>query len=67
MYERGSGETRSCGTGIVAAATAANHESGETTWKVRVLGGECMVFLDTSGARLRGPAVIVAEGETFLA
>src|SRR5690625_1433850 len=67
VYERGSGETRSCGTGIVAAATAANHESGETTWKVRVLGGECTVFLDTSGARLRGPAVIVAEGETFLA
>ena len=66
VYERGSGETRSCGTGIVAAAAAANHKSGETTWQVRVPGGECTVFLDTTGARLRGPANIIAEGETYL-
>jgi diaminopimelate epimerase len=33
---------------------------------VRVPGGECTVFLDADGARLSGPAVIVAEGETSL-
>lgn len=66
VYERGSGETRSCGTGIVAAAAAAAPEGRSSTWKVRVLGGECTVHLDASGARLRGPAFIVAEGETSL-
>ena len=67
VFERGSGETRSCGTGIVAAASAATPAGEAATWKVRVPGGECTVLLDASGARLRGPAVIVAEGETHLA
>lgn len=66
VYERGSGETRSCGTGIVAAAAAATPRGEGATWRVRVPGGECMVFLDADGARLRGPAEIVAEGETAL-
>ena len=66
VYERGSGETRSCGTGIVAAAAAATPNGEGATWRVRVPGGECTVFLDADGARLRGPAVIVAEGETVL-
>ncbi|MFB8763444.1 diaminopimelate epimerase [Nocardiopsis alba] len=66
VYERGSGETRSCGTGIVATAAAATPEGQSATWRVRVLGGECTVELDASGARLSGPAVIVAEGETSL-
>ncbi|GAA3755165.1 diaminopimelate epimerase [Spinactinospora alkalitolerans] len=63
VYERGAGETRSCGTGIVAAAAAATPEERGATWRVRVPGGECTVILDAEGARLRGPAVIVAEGE----
>lgn len=66
VYERGAGETRSCGTGIVAAAAAATPVGEGATWRVRVPGGECTVFLDVSGARLRGPAVIVAEGTTSL-
>ncbi|WP_150242126.1 diaminopimelate epimerase [Nocardiopsis quinghaiensis] len=66
VYERGSGETRSCGTGIVAAAMAASPPGEAATWRVRVPGGECTVLLDLDGARLRGPAVIVAEGETSL-
>ncbi len=66
VYERGSGETRSCGTGIVAAAVAATPQGEGATWRVRVPGGECTVFLDAEGARLRGPAVIVAEGHTRL-
>ncbi|MBB4930270.1 diaminopimelate epimerase [Lipingzhangella halophila] len=63
VHERGSGETRSCGTGIVAVAAAATPAGEGATWRVRVPGGECTVFLDAEGARLRGPAVIVAEGE----
>ncbi|WP_046472301.1 diaminopimelate epimerase [Allosalinactinospora lopnorensis] len=63
VYERGSGETRSCGTGIVAVAAAATPPGEGATWRVLVPGGECTVFLDADGARLRGPAVIVAEGE----
>jgi diaminopimelate epimerase len=66
VYERGAGETRSCGTGIVAAAAAATPEGEGATWRVRVPGGECVVRLDANGARLSGPAVIVAEGETVL-
>jgi diaminopimelate epimerase len=65
VYERGSGETRSCGTGAVAAATAAAEASGrgDGTWAVRVPGGDLTVTLEAGLAWLTGPAVIVAEGE----
>ncbi|GAA3757616.1 diaminopimelate epimerase [Salinactinospora qingdaonensis] len=62
VYERGSGETRSCGTGIVATAAAATGDDSAASWTVRVPGGECTVEIDDDGARLTGPAVIVAEG-----
>jgi diaminopimelate epimerase len=65
VYERGSGETRSCGTGAVAAATAAAAASGRSdgTWAVRVPGGDLTITLEAGLAWLTGPAVIVAEGE----
>ena len=65
VRERGSGETRSCGTGAVAAAVAAAHLSGDGdgTWQVRVPGGLLSVTLDGKTSWLTGPAVIVAEGE----
>ncbi|QBI53284.1 diaminopimelate epimerase [Streptomonospora litoralis] len=66
VNERGSGETRSCGTGIVAVAAAATPPGEGATWRVRVPGGECVVYLDADGARLRGPAAIVAEGEVLM-
>jgi len=62
VYERGSGETRSCGTGAVAAAVAAA-AGREGTWDVRVTGGDLKVTLEAGRAWLTGPAVIVAEGE----
>jgi diaminopimelate epimerase len=62
VHERGSGETRSCGTGAVAAA-AAVAGGGDGTWDVRVPGGDLKVTLETGRAWLTGPAVIVAEGE----
>jgi diaminopimelate epimerase len=68
VHERGSGETRSCGTGAVAAAAAAASLSSATKtvpsrWHVTVPGGELLVTLEAGTSWLTGPAVIVAEGE----
>ena len=68
VHERGSGETRSCGTGAVAAAaTAAALFSATKTaprqWHVTVPGGQLLVTLEAGTSWLTGPAVIVAEGE----
>ena len=64
VHERGSGETRSCGTGAVAAAVAAAAAAGQDgPWSVTVPGGELTVALEAGRAWLTGPAVIVAEGE----
>jgi diaminopimelate epimerase len=65
VHERGSGETRSCGTGAVAAAAAAAHAAGQEagSWQVSLPGGELTVELAAGAGWLRGPAVIVAEGE----
>ncbi len=68
VYERGVGETRSCGTGTVAAAAAALAADGfriaEDTGRVtvRVPGGAVTVGLEGGSAWLRGPSVLVATG-----
>lgn len=64
VHERGSGETRSCGTGAVAAAAAAVVWAGGTAprdWSVDVPGGRLTVELAGGRATLVGPAVIVAD------
>ncbi|MFF5211855.1 diaminopimelate epimerase [Streptosporangium sp. NPDC000396] len=68
VFERGSGETRSCGTGSVASAVAAAHLAGESTgtWEVQVLGGIVTVTLDEHTSHLSGPAVLIASGELTL-
>jgi len=65
VHERGVGETRSCGTGTVAAAVAALKHQGATTGtlKVRVPGGEVAVTITDTSSYLRGPSVLVAHGE----
>jgi diaminopimelate epimerase len=66
VYERGVGETRSCGTGACAAAVAAMDVDGvRTTYIVDVPGGRLMVDWRPDGrVFLTGPAVLVARGET---
>ena len=65
VHERGSGETRSCGTGAVAAVVAAATATGQDAgpWSVTVPGGELTVTVEAGGAWLAGPAIIVAEGD----
>ena len=65
VHERGVGETRSCGTGTVAAAVAALVDAGASTGSltVRIPGGEVEVTVTDATSYLRGPSVLVARGE----
>jgi len=74
VHERGVGETRSCGTGAVAAVLAVRAWAGDKApdvWRVDVPGGTLRVTAPTGrrlaadSVELAGPAVIVAEG-TFV-
>ncbi|HEX4103249.1 MAG TPA: diaminopimelate epimerase [Pseudonocardiaceae bacterium] len=64
VHERGVGETRSCGTGTVAALAAAldaeDQDTGEAD--VQVSGGRLHVEITGDGSALTGPAVLVARG-----
>ncbi|MFD5319472.1 diaminopimelate epimerase [Streptomyces sp. NPDC127098] len=71
VHERGSGETRSCGTGACAVAVAAARRDGldpardgeAAVYTVDVPGGRLVVTEFPNGTiTLTGPAVLVAEG-----
>lgn len=72
VHERGSGETRSCGTGagaVMAATAVADGASRDTdvVYRVDVPGGTLTVTWTVDDrVLLTGPAVIVASGETDL-
>lgn len=66
VHERGVGETRSCGTGLCAAAVAVASADGigpdGSIWRVDVPGGTCEVIWQPDGeVSLTGPAVLLAE------
>jgi diaminopimelate epimerase len=71
VHERGSGETRSCGTGACAVMVATARRDGldpavtrrPVTYTVDVPGGRLVISEGTDGEiEMTGPAVIVAEG-----
>ncbi|MHA6763226.1 diaminopimelate epimerase [Streptacidiphilus sp. PAMC 29251] len=72
VHERGSGETRSCGTGACAVMIAAARRDGvdpaltgrPETYTVDLPGGRLLITELVDGTvEMTGPAVILAEGE----
>ncbi|MEV0394018.1 diaminopimelate epimerase [Polymorphospora rubra] len=65
VYERGSAETLSCGSGACAVGAVALRDAGLDTGVVAVdvPGGRLTVTIDESTCWLAGPAVLVAHGE----
>ena len=67
VYERGIGETRSCGTGTCAVALAATLKQGKTAparWVINPPGGRLVVEIDPHfNAILTGPAVLIKDVE----
>jgi diaminopimelate epimerase len=75
VHERGSGETRSCGTGACAVAVAAARRDGAdpavtgrpAAYRVDVPGGRLLITEYPDGrVEMTGPAVLVARGEILL-
>ena len=70
VHERGSGETRSCGTGACAVAVVAalaDDAPRGTAYRVDVPGGTLhVVWTEDDRILMTGPAVLVAEGVTDL-
>ncbi|WP_243225060.1 diaminopimelate epimerase [Microbacterium sp. CIAB417] len=74
VFERGVGETLSCGTGVAATALAVRYWAGDRApdnWRVEVPGGTLGVRMfpaeDGEHVALSGPAQLVFRGEIDLA
>ena len=65
VFERGSRETKSCGTGVCAVALAATLQTKAKLpikWVVNPPGGRLEVEIDGhSNATLTGPAVLISD------
>lgn len=70
VHERGSGETRSCGTGacaVLVAAALADDAPRDTAYRIDLPGGTLRIsWTGDDRILMTGPAVIVAEGRTSL-
>jgi diaminopimelate epimerase len=70
VHERGSGETRSCGTGacaVAVAAASADEAPRGTAYTVDLPGGTLSVtWTEEDRVLMTGPAVLTAEGVTNL-
>lgn len=69
VFERGVGETLSCGTGVAAAAVAVREWAGAAApdnWTVGVPGGQLGVRMHGGHVFLSGPATLVYSGEVTL-
>lgn len=73
VFERGVGETLSCGTGAAAAALAVRHLAGESAphaWRVDVPGGSLAVRMfpteEGEHVSLSGPSVLVFDAEVAI-
>lgn len=73
VFERGVGETLSCGTGVAAAALAVRYWAGKhapDNWRVEVPGGTLAVRVfpteDGEHVALSGPAVLAYTGQITL-
>jgi diaminopimelate epimerase len=70
VFERGVGETMSCGTGVAATAIAVREWAGASApdvWTVDVPGGTLGVRMVDGRVLLSGPATLVYSGEVALA
>ncbi len=69
VWERGSGETWSCGTGAAAAAVAAvlnGHAEKGKDIKVKIVGGEITVNYTDEGITLAGNCAKIFEGTAII-
>jgi diaminopimelate epimerase len=70
VHERGSGETRSCGTGagaVLVAAATVDAAARPATYRLDVPGGTLtLTWTEEDHVLLTGPAVLVASGTTSL-
>lgn len=70
VHERGSGETRSCGTGacaVMVASALADGAARDTEYQVDLPGGSLRItWTAADRVLMTGPAVVVAEGTTDL-
>jgi diaminopimelate epimerase len=68
VHERGSGETRSCGTGacaVMVAAALADEAARGTAYRIDVPGGSLEIaWTEDDRILMTGPAILVAEGTT---